>query len=93
LIERLSKTRTTHVWKLDLSKVEEDDIAPTMMLYRNLLKNQMSLNYDENDGGMQLDIVKNLVDNNILVPTEEKNLDITTLRSEFKPLMDDVNYY
>lgn len=93
LIERLSKTRTTHVQKLDLSKVEEDDIAPTMMLYRNLLKNQMSLNYDENDGGMQLDIVKNLVDNNILVPTEDKNLDITTLRSEFKPLMDDVNYY
>lgn len=93
LIERLSKTRTTHVWKLDLAKVEEEDIAPTMLLYRNLLKNQMAMNYDENSNDMQFDIVKNLVDNNILVPTEADNLKIDTLKSEFKPLLEDVNYY
>jgi len=42
---------------------------------------------------MQFDFVKNLVDNNILVPTENDNLTIDTLKSDFKPLLDDVSYY
>jgi hypothetical protein len=93
LIERLSKTKTTHVWKLDLEKVEEEDLSATLLLYRNLLKSKGALNYDEENGNMQFDFVKNLVDNNILVPTEGDNLKIDTLKSEFKPLLDDVNYY
>jgi hypothetical protein len=63
------------------------------MLYRNLINNQMSMQYDEDSDNMSLDIVKNLVDSNVLVPTEDKNLDISTLKSEFKPLLDDISYY
>ena len=93
LIERLSKTKTSHVWKLDLAKVEEEDLSSTLLLYRNLLKSKVALNYDEESDNMQFDFVKNLVDNNILVPTEGDNLKIETLKSEFKPLLDDINYY
>lgn len=93
LIERLSKTKTTHVWKLDLEQVEEEDLSSTLMLYRNLLKSKVALNYDEDSDNMQFDFIKNLVDNNILVPTEKDNLKIDTLKSEFKPLLDDINYY
>ena len=53
----------------------------------------MSLNYDENTNDMSLDIVKNLVDNNMLVPVDGDNLKIDTIKAEFKPLIDDINYY
>lgn len=93
LIERLSKAKTTHVQKLDLSKIDEGDIASTMMLYKNLLQNKMATSYNEDTDSINLDIVKNLVDNNIIVPTENDNLKIETLRSDFKPLLDDISYY
>lgn len=93
LIERLSKTRTTHVWKLDVANIEEEDLSSTLLLYKNLLKSNVALNYDSEGENMQFDFIKNLVDNNILAPTEEDNLKIDTLKSEFKPLLDDVSYY
>ncbi len=93
LIERLSKAKTTHVWKLDLSKIDEGDVASTMMLYKNLLQNKMATSYNEDTDSINLDIVKNLVDNNLIVPTENDNLKIETLKSDFKPLLDDISYY
>lgn len=93
LIERLSKSKTTHVWKLDLSKVEEEDVASTLMLYRNLIKSKSAMNFDEDTNQMSFDIVKNLVDSNLIVPTEDDNLKIETLKSEYKPLLDDIDYW
>jgi hypothetical protein len=93
LIERLSKSKTAHIWKLDLSQIEEEDVSSTLMLYRNLLKSKSSMNYDEETDSMSFDIIKNLVDNNLLVPTEADNLKIETLKSEFKPLLDDIDYW
>jgi hypothetical protein len=93
LIERLSKSKTTFVWKIDLAKVEEDEVAQTLMLYRNLIKSKNALNYDENGDSVSFDIVKNLVDNNVIVPTENDNLKIETLKSEYKPLLDDIDYW
>lgn len=93
LIERLSKSKTTHVWKLDLSKVEEEDVASTLMLYRNLIKSKSSMNFDEDTEQMSFDIVKNLVDSNLIVPTEDDNLKIETLKAEYKPLLDDIDYW
>ena len=57
------------------------------------MKSNVALNYDSEGENMQFDFIKNLVDNNILAPTEEDNLKIDTLKSEFKPLLDDVSYY
>jgi len=93
LIERLSKSKTTHVWKLDLAKVEEEDVASTLMLYRNLIKSKSAMNFDEDTEAMSFDIVKNLVDSNLIVPTEDDNLKIDTLKSEYKPLLDDIDYW
>lgn len=93
LVERLSKAKTTHVWKLDLAKIEEEDVASTLLLYRNLINSKSSMNFDEESDQMSFDIVKNLVDSNLLVPTESDNLKIETLKSEYKPLLDDIDYW
>jgi hypothetical protein len=93
LIERLSKSKTTHIWKLDLEKIEDEDIANTLMLYRNLVKSKSAMNFDETTDQMSFDIVKNLIDSNLIVPTEGENLKIDTLKSEYKPLLDDIDYW
>lgn len=93
LVERLSKSKTTHIWKLDLSQVEEEDVASTLMLYRNLITSKNSLMIDEETDAMSLDIVKSLVDSSLLVPTEKDNLKIDTLKAEYKPLLDDMDYW
>ena len=93
LIERLSKSKNWFVWKLDMEKIEEEDVSATLLLYKNIIKSKTSIEYDEDSDQVYLDIVKTLVDNNIVVPTENDNLKIDTLKSEYKPLLDDINYY
>jgi hypothetical protein len=78
---------------LDLEKIEDEDIANTLMLYRNLVKSKSAMNFDETTDQMSFDIVKNLIDSNLIVPTEGENLKIDTLKSEYKPLLDDIDYW
>lgn len=93
LIERISKSKVNHIWKVDLSKIDEEDVTPTMLLYRNLIKSKMSVTYDEDNNFVGMDMIKNLIDNNIVVPMEGDNLKIDTLKGEYKPLLVDIDYY
>jgi hypothetical protein len=93
LIERLSKSKNTFVWKLDVSNIDEEDVAAHMMMYKNLLQSKVVVNYDDDKNNVNFDFIKNLVDNNILAPTEGDNLTIDSLKSDFKPLLEDLELY
>lgn len=91
-IERIGKSKILHLILFDISEMDHELVMKYSGLYSNILRNRLALNINET-GEFSFDYIKGLVDNYALIPTEGKDkIRIESLKSEYKPVNQDLYY-
>lgn len=95
ILERISKSTTMHVQKVLINPETDDDSENLglLALYKNLISSKSIISI-ASTGEYTVDLSKNLLDNHIVIPVFDKDsVQIETIKSEFKPIVSDLEYY
>lgn len=95
ILERISKSTTMHVQKVLINPETDDDSENLglLALYKNLISSKSIISI-ASTGEYTVDLSKNLLDNHIVIPVFDKDsVQIETIKSEFKPIILDIEYY
>lgn len=101
-IERLIKSKTLFVWKVDISQISDvNEISIYLSRIRQAINDKISIQLDENVdpnnqsslfSNVSLNISSSLTNSHIIVPTFSKDgISIETLKNDYKPIYEDID--
>lgn len=102
LIERLIKSKTLFVWKVDISQISDvNEISIYLSRIRQAINDKISIQLDENTdinnqsslfSSVSLNISSSLTNSHIIIPTFSKDgISIETLKNDYKPIYEDID--